>query len=228
MENGRNQGPGLSCSREPQRLVKFSDTTTGSSMPSPRLVATGRRPHPEQPHPARGTLKSTRRRGEITALTAPPSTCPDDWSSLDPRATQGRLHPVTRGRFRAVHRQGLLCGGPLGRASVMSRLAASAAGSPYRPWKPIGAAVRVAALRRLNLLRLNACNTRPSSLAARNDRSRLQAELGREKLLHGRGRRHSRRLVVEERPAPVVAGNVGIVGLAGLGIDELSPFSFHQ
>ena len=33
----------------------------------------------------------------------------------------GRLHPVARGCFRAAHRQGLLCGGQLGRASVMSR-----------------------------------------------------------------------------------------------------------
>ncbi len=140
----------------------------------------------------------------------------------------GRWHPVTGGRFRAAHRQGLLCGNRLGRASVMSRLVANAAGSPCRPWKPVGAAVRVAASRRLDLLRSNACITKPSSLVVRNDQSRLQAELGREKLLHGRGRRHSRRLVVEERPAPVVAGNVRIVGLAGLGIDELSPFSFHQ
>jgi len=33
----------------------------------------------------------------------------------------GRVHPVTKGCFRTVHREGLLCGGELGGASVMCR-----------------------------------------------------------------------------------------------------------
>jgi hypothetical protein len=34
---------------------------------------------------------------------------------------QGRVRPVTKGRFRVVHRHGLLCGGELGWASVTTR-----------------------------------------------------------------------------------------------------------